>query len=79
MLIEIVREFSRPLSLSIRLFVNITVGHTLCLVGFDLYEFVVGSFIHSLFLILMESVVFLIQRYIFSRLVYMYMGDWFLR
>ena len=75
MLIEIVREFSRPLSLRIRLFVNIRVGHALCVVGYVFYEFVFGLFIYSLILILIESVVFLIQRYIFSRLLYIYMGD----
>lgn len=75
MLIEIVREFSRPLSLRIRLFVNIRVGHTLCLVGYGFYEFIFGVFLYSLFLILIESVVFFIQRYIFSRLVYIYLGD----
>lgn len=74
-LIEIVREFSRPFSLTIRLFVNITVGHTLCILGFVLYERVFGFFGFSMLFIIMESFVFLIQSYIFSRLVYIYLND----
>ena len=74
-LIEIVREFSRPFSLSIRLYVNISVGHTLCIVGFIFYETVFGVFFISILFILIESFVFFIQSYIFSRLVYIYLND----
>jgi F0F1-type ATP synthase membrane subunit a len=75
MLIEIVSEFSRPFSLTIRLFVNIAVGHSICVIGFFFYETCFGIFFLSMFFILMESFVFFIQRYIFYRLVYMYLGD----
>jgi F0F1-type ATP synthase membrane subunit a len=74
-IIEVVREFSRPLSLRVRLLVNVRVGHALGLAGFFIYEFYLGLFFYTLVLIPIENIVFLIQRYIFSRLIYMYLGD----
>ena len=69
-LIELVREFSRPVALTVRLTVNIVVGHLISMRLYSGLELFLGnkySFL-SLFAILMECFVFFIQRYIFSRL-----------
>lgn len=39
LMIELVREFSRPFSLTIRLTVNVSVGHLICLMVYNLLEF----------------------------------------
>lgn len=39
LMIELVSEFSRPFSLTIRLTVNVSVGHLICLMVYNLLEF----------------------------------------
>nr|YP_003433810.1 ATP synthase F0 subunit 6 [Metastrongylus pudendotectus]ACX85136.1 ATP synthase F0 subunit 6 [Metastrongylus pudendotectus] len=77
MMVEIVSELSRPLALTIRLTVNITVGHLI--IGFLYYglEFFFGELFVFLYIfsILMECFVFFIQSYIFSRLIYLYLNE----
>lgn len=73
--VEVIRDTSRSFSLTIRLFVNITVGHILCIFGFYFYEVISGLGLISMLFIVIEFFVFFIQRYIFSRLVYIYLND----
>nr|ACX85124.1 ATP synthase F0 subunit 6 [Cooperia oncophora] len=77
LLVEIVSEFSRPLALTVRLTVNIMVGH---LISMMLYMGVENSLGEkyvwiSIFAIMMECFVFFIQSYIFSRLIYLYLNE----
>lgn len=77
LIVEVVRELSRPMALTIRLTVNVMVGHLI--VGF-LYiriEGVLGNgYVWSMVLaIMMECFVFFIQSYIFSRLIYLYLNE----
>lgn len=77
MIIELVSEFSRPIALTVRLTVNITVGHLLIIIIYSFSESS-GSLFYILFLlfsIFIEFFVFLIQSYIFSRLVYLYLNE----
>jgi F0F1-type ATP synthase membrane subunit a len=76
-LIELVREFSRPIALTVRLTVNILVGHIIRIVLYSCLELFLGNvfFFLVLFAILMECFVFFIQRYIFSRLIYLYLNE----
>uniref|UniRef100_A0A0K0DRN4 Cytochrome b n=1 Tax=Angiostrongylus cantonensis TaxID=6313 RepID=A0A0K0DRN4_ANGCA len=74
LIVEVVRELSRPMALTIRLTVNVMVGHLI--VGF-LYiriEGVLGDgYVWLIVLaIMVECFVFFIQSYIFSRLIYLY-------
>jgi len=76
-LVELVREFSRPLALTVRLTVNIIVGH---LISGMLYLGVetllgVGYIWLAVLAIIIECFVFFIQRYIFSRLIYLYLSE----
>ena len=77
LLIELVSEFSRPVALTVRLTVNIVVGHLISMRLYSGLELIVGNqyFFFSLFAILMECFVFFIQRYIFSRLVFLYLNE----
>lgn len=75
--IELVREFSRPFSLTIRLTVNISVGH---LISMSLYQFLElrggDKYIWlTVLAIIIECFVFFIQSYVFSRLVYLYLNE----
>jgi F0F1-type ATP synthase membrane subunit a len=76
-LIEVVREFSRPIALTVRLTVNILVGHIISLVFYILFESVIGNFFSFLilFAIFIECFVFFIQSYIFSRLIFLYLNE----
>jgi F0F1-type ATP synthase membrane subunit a len=76
-LIEAVREFSRPVALTVRLTVNILVGHIISLVLYGLFENVVGNYFSFfiIFAILLECFVFFIQSYIFSRLLFLYLDE----
>lgn len=75
--VEVVSEISRPLALTVRLTVNIMVGHLL--IGFIYIgvEGVLGEdFVWlTVLAIMMECFVFFIQSYIFSRLVYLYLSE----
>lgn len=77
LLIELVREFSRPVALTVRLTVNIVVGHLIRMSLYSGLELLIGNryFFLSLFAILIECFVFFIQRYIFSRLVFLYLNE----
>lgn len=75
--VEFVSEFSRPLALTVRLTVNVMVGHLVSFMVYQLLEFFLGvGFVwFTVFAIMMECFVFFIQRYIFSRLIYLYLSE----
>lgn len=77
LLVEIVREFSRPLALTVRLTVNIIVGHLIRIMLYQGLELSIGDFYVwlSVLAIMMECFVFFIQSYIFSRLIYLYLNE----
>lgn len=77
LMIELVREFSRPIALTVRLTVNIIVGHLIRIILYQGLELFLGNkyiFI-SIFAILIECFVFFIQSYIFSRLIFLYLNE----
>lgn len=77
LLVEIVSEFSRPLALTVRLTVNIMVGHLIRIMLYMGIENFLGEkylWIRIL-AIIMECFVFFIQSYIFSRLIYLYLNE----
>lgn len=75
--VESIREFSRPIALTIRLTVNIIVGHLIRIILYQLLELTLGErYIWlSVLAIIMECFVFLIQRYVFSRLIFLYLNE----
>lgn len=77
LMVEIVREFSRPLALTVRLTVNIIVGHMISHMIYLGLEFSLGDnyFWLTILAIMMECFVFFIQSYIFSRLVFLYLRE----
>nr|AET08644.1 ATP synthase subunit 6 [Contracaecum osculatum A sensu Nascetti et al. (1993)] len=77
MLVEIVSEISRPLALTVRLTVNVLVGHMISMMLYRLLELTlgVGYVWLVVFAIAMECFVFFIQSYIFSRLIYLYLNE----
>lgn len=75
--VEIISEFSRPVALTVRLTVNIIVGHLIRVVIYRVLELNL-SIMYSwlpLLAIIMECFVFFIQSYIFSRLIFLYLGE----
>nr|ANA57344.1 ATP synthase F0 subunit 6 [Ascaridia galli] len=74
--VEILSEFSRPIALTVRLFVNITAGHML---GGAINSLALSSGLYysclSMLAIFAECVVFVIQSFVFSRLIYLYMME----
>uniref|UniRef100_A0A912NCY8 F-ATPase protein 6 n=1 Tax=Haemonchus contortus TaxID=6289 RepID=A0A912NCY8_HAECO len=77
LMVELVSEFSRPLALTVRLTVNIAVGHLISMMLYVMMENVVGEkYVWlTIFAIMMECFVFFIQSYIFSRLIYLYLNE----
>nr|YP_009743766.1 ATP synthase F0 subunit 6 [Cylicocyclus ashworthi]QIE12497.1 ATP synthase F0 subunit 6 [Cylicocyclus ashworthi] len=77
LLVEIVSEFSRPLALTVRLTVNIMVGHLISMMLYmGIENFMGEKYVWvSIFAIMMECFVFFIQSYIFSRLIYLYLNE----
>lgn len=77
LMVEIVSEFSRPLALTVRLTVNIIVGHLISIMLYIGVENFLGEKYVCLriFAIIMECFVFFIQSYIFSRLIYLYLNE----
>nr|YP_009058871.1 ATP synthase F0 subunit 6 [Parascaris univalens]YP_009445835.1 ATP synthase F0 subunit 6 [Parascaris equorum]AIM58802.1 ATP synthase F0 subunit 6 [Parascaris univalens]AIQ85134.1 ATP synthase F0 subunit 6 [Parascaris univalens]ATX68618.1 ATP synthase F0 subunit 6 [Parascaris equorum]BAV81426.1 ATP synthase F0 subunit 6 [Parascaris equorum] len=77
LLVELVSEVSRPLALTVRLTVNILVGHMISMMLFSLLELYLGIFYVwvVVFAIMMECFVFFIQSYIFSRLIFLYLNE----
>nr|YP_011035809.1 ATP synthase F0 subunit 6 [Halicephalobus mephisto]WRI60240.1 ATP synthase F0 subunit 6 [Halicephalobus mephisto] len=75
--IELVSEFSRPIALTVRLTVNITVGHLISMMIYQALELSIGEFYIwiTIFAIMMECFVFFIQSYIFSRLIFLYLSE----
>uniref|UniRef100_A0A183GRL6 ATP synthase subunit a n=1 Tax=Heligmosomoides polygyrus TaxID=6339 RepID=A0A183GRL6_HELPZ len=73
LLVEIVSEFSRPLALTVRLTVNIIVGHLIRIMLYIGFENFLGEV--RILAIIMECFVFFIQSYIFSRLIYLYLNE----
>jgi F0F1-type ATP synthase membrane subunit a len=75
--IEVVSEFSRPIALTVRLTVNVLVGHIIRGVFYSIFEFFLGNyfFFFIIFCILIECFVFFIQSYIFSRLIFLYLNE----
>jgi F-type H+-transporting ATPase subunit a len=78
--IEIVGMFVKPISLTIRLFANITAGHIIILslmaliFIFESIAVAPVSIVFSLFILLIEIVVTAIQAYIFTVLSALYIG-----
>nr|BAV78653.1 ATP synthase F0 subunit 6 [Steinernema glaseri] len=77
LLVELVSEFSRPLALTVRLTVNIMVGHLISMMIYQAIELILGEkYIWiTILAIMMECFVFFIQSYIFSRLIYLYLNE----
>ncbi|QCP88381.1 ATP synthase subunit 6 (mitochondrion) [Haemonchus contortus] len=77
LMVELVSEFSRPLALTVRLTVNIAVGHLISMMLYMMMENVAGEkYVWlTIFAIMMECFVFFIQSYIFSRLIYLYLNE----
>nr|YP_009312541.1 ATP synthase F0 subunit 6 [Pseudoterranova decipiens sensu lato Germany]AOV63303.1 ATP synthase subunit 6 [Pseudoterranova decipiens sensu lato Germany] len=77
LLVEIVSEVSRPLALTVRLTVNVLVGHMISMMIYQLLELTLGfGYVWlTVFAIMMECFVFFIQSYIFSRLIYLYLSE----
>lgn len=76
--VELVREFSRPIALTVRLTVNIIVGHLISIILYQALELSLGDFYIwlTVFAIIIECFVFFIQSYIFSRLIFLYLREW---
>lgn len=76
--VELVREFSRPIALTVRLTVNIIVGHLISIIIYQALELSLGDFYIwlTVFAIIIECFVFFIQSYIFSRLIFLYLREW---
>nr|YP_009110112.1 ATP synthase F0 subunit 6 [Caenorhabditis tropicalis]AIW58297.1 ATP synthase F0 subunit 6 [Caenorhabditis tropicalis] len=77
LLVEIVSEFSRPLALTVRLTVNIMVGHLISMMIYQGLELSMGDqYIWlTIFATMMECFVFFILSYIFSRLIFLYLNE----
>lgn len=79
-LVEILRNFIRPLALTFRLTANIMAGHLLmsliggALISLPFRFIVLGSLVQSL-LVFMELGVSIIQAYVFSTLLLLYMSE----
>jgi len=78
--IEIISYLSRPISLSVRLFANLTAGHTMLKVfaGFVVSLGVVGGFLPLAFVVALTGLEFLIaflQAYVFTILTCFYIKD----
>jgi F-type H+-transporting ATPase subunit a len=66
--IELIRLSIRPITLRVRLIANITAGHLLL---FLVSQFIIPSFL----LILLEIIVRLIQAFVFSLLLSLYLSE----
>nr|YP_009312565.1 ATP synthase F0 subunit 6 [Contracaecum ogmorhini sensu lato Australia]AOV63327.1 ATP synthase subunit 6 [Contracaecum ogmorhini sensu lato Australia] len=77
LLVEVVSEISRPLALTVRLTVNVLVGHMISMMIYRFLELTAGAgYVWlTVLAIMMECFVFFIQSYIFSRLIYLYLNE----
>ena len=78
--IEIISYLSRPISLSVRLFANLTAGHTMLKVfaGFIISLGVVGGFLPLAFVVALtglELLIAFLQAYVFTILTCFYIND----
>jgi len=74
--IELISEFSKPFSLGIRLYANLVFGHYLLLgVWSGLDNLGVWAYGFSVFFVLFELAVFVVQSYIFTVLVILYFHE----
>lgn len=78
--IEVISQLARPLTLALRLFANMTAGHTVLAVLFSLtiaLEFYIGwlPFGFSVMVYILELFIAFIQAYIFSVLASVYIGE----
>ncbi|MFQ5931042.1 MAG: F0F1 ATP synthase subunit A [Nitrospiraceae bacterium] len=78
--IELVSQLARPLSLAVRLFANMTAGHTVLAVLFGMalsLPLVIGwlPFAFTIAMNVLELVIAFIQAYIFTILTCVYLGD----
>ena len=78
--IEIISYLSRPISLSVRLFANLTAGHTMLKVfaGFVVSMGIVGGILPFLFVIALtglELLIAFLQAYVFTILTCFYIND----
>ena len=78
--IEIISYLSRPISLSVRLFANLTAGHTMLKVfaGFVISMGIVGGVLPFLFVIALtglELLIAFLQAYVFTILTCFYIND----
>jgi len=74
-LIETVRQIIRPITLSVRLAANITAGHILIALCRNTIIILRSFSIILVILILLETAVAFIQRYVFTVLITMYMRE----
>ena len=70
MLFEVITLLSRPISLMLRLSINLIIGH---IAGFAVY-YLFGNFSRILFL-LIESIIILLQVRVFTLLIILYMDE----
>ena len=78
LLIHISGELMKPLSLTLRLFINLLFGFFMVkAVHFLFYSLFIGSFFFTggVFFLIFEMAVLLIQRFIFSYMVKVYIGS----
>jgi len=78
--IEVISQLARPVTLALRLFANMTAGHTVLAVLFSLtiaLKFYIGwlPFGFSVMVYILELFIAFIQAYIFSVLASVYIGD----
>jgi F0F1-type ATP synthase membrane subunit a len=79
-LVEVLSNIIRPIALTFRLTANIMAGHLLIgligefLISLPFFFTLLGSFFQSL-LVMMELGVSLIQAYVFSTLLLLYLSD----
>lgn len=78
--IEIISYLSRPISLSVRLFANLTAGHTMLKVfaGFVVSLGVIGGFLPLAFVVALtglELLIAFLQAYVFTILTCFYIND----
>lgn len=80
--IELISQLARPLSLAVRLFANMTAGHTVLAVLFGMalsLPLLIGwlPFVFTIAINGLEVIIAFIQAYIFTVLTCVYMGDAF--
>jgi F-type H+-transporting ATPase subunit a len=83
-LIELISYFTRPISLSVRLFANMLAGHTMlkvfagCVVGLaaaGLVPLSIGPLVLMVALTALEILVAFLQAYVFAILTCIYLND----